>query len=296
MQDKLGWVGLGGMGRPMAANVARAGFDVTVCDLRPEPVAELVGLGAAAATSAADAATGADVVFVSLPGKAASEQVASEVFALDRPPAVYVELSTLSPATMRGLGERARAAGVAFIDAPVSGNVRARNEGSLAVMAGGEPEAFERVKPVLDTIGANVFLLGPVGAGSIAKVANNLIGLTTLVTAMEGMLLGMRHGLGGDELRDVIMTASGACPAVLGVAHQHRTRRYRHDGTPQAAIRIVIKDLELAVELGAEVGLPVRTAAAALESFRDAAASGLSEAEMWMLLDHLEQAAIPTPS
>jgi 3-hydroxyisobutyrate dehydrogenase-like beta-hydroxyacid dehydrogenase len=197
---------------------------------------------------------------------------------------------------MRALGEQAGAAGVAFLDAPVSGNVRARNEGTLAVMAGGDAAAFERVKPVLDTIGANVFLLGPVGAGSIAKIANNLIGLTTLVTAMEGMLLGIRQGLGGDELRDVIMTASGACPAVLGVAHQHRTRRYRHEGPPQAAIRIVIKDLELAVELGAEAGLPVRTAAAALESFRAAAAAGRSEAELWMLLDHLEQAGQPTTS
>jgi 3-hydroxyisobutyrate dehydrogenase-like beta-hydroxyacid dehydrogenase len=280
----------------MAANVARAGFDLTVCDLRPETVAELVALGAASAPSAAQAAAGRDVVFVSLPGKAASEQVAGEVFALAERPAVYVELSTLSPATMRGLAAQAAAAGVAFIDAPVSGSVRARNEGTLAVMAGGDPAAFERVKPVLDTIGANVFLLGPVGSGSVAKIANNLIGLTTLVTAMEGMLLGMRNGLGGDELRDVIMTASGACPAVLGVAHQHRTRRYRHEGAPQAAIRIVVKDLELAVELGAEVGLPVRTAHAAQESFRAAAAAGLSEAEMWMLLDHLEQSGVPAPS
>ena len=296
MPDTVGWVGLGGMGGPMAANVARAGFDLTVCDLRPDPVAELVALGATAAPSASAAADGRDVVFVSLPGKAASEQVADEVLALERRPAVYVELSTLSPSTMQGIGARAAAAGVAFLDAPVSGSVRARNEGTLAVMAGGEPADFERVKPVLDTIGANVFLLGPVGAGSVAKIANNLIGLTTLVTAMEGLLLGMRRGLGGDELRDVIMTASGACPAVLGVAHQHRTRRYRHEGAPQAAIRIVVKDLELAVELAAEVGLPVRTAAAALEAFRDAATSGLSEAEMWMLLDHLEQAGQPAPT
>jgi 3-hydroxyisobutyrate dehydrogenase-like beta-hydroxyacid dehydrogenase len=294
MTDRIGWIGLGGMGRPMAANVARAGFALTVCDLRPEPVADLIALGATAARSAAEAAAAADVLFVSLPGPEASAHVLSEVCGVERRPDVYVELSTLLPATMRDLAARAGSAGMAFLDVPVSGNVRARTEGTLAVMAGGEPVDFERVKPVLDTIGANVFLLGPVGAGSVAKLANNLIGLTTLVTAMEGMLLGMRNGLGAEQLRDVIMTASGACPAVLGVAHQHRTRRYRHDGPPQAAIRIVVKDLELVTELAAEVGLPVRTAAAALESFREAVAAGLSDAEMFALLDHLEAAGTTT--
>jgi 3-hydroxyisobutyrate dehydrogenase-like beta-hydroxyacid dehydrogenase len=289
--DRIGWVGLGGMGGPMAANVARGGFELTVCDLRPEAVDRVVELGAAPAATAVEAAAACEVLFVSLPGRAASEQVATEVFAAPARPEVYVELSTLSPATMRGLATRAEAAGVAFLDVPVSGNVRARTEGTLAVMAGGDPDAFERVRPVLEAIGANVFLLGPVGAGSIAKIANNLIGLTTLVTAMEGMLVGIRHGLPADQLRDVVMTASGACPAVLGVAHQYRTRRYRHDGAPQVAIRLAVKDLELAVELAAEVGLSVRTAAAALDTWREAADAGLSESEMWVLLDHLEALA-----
>jgi 3-hydroxyisobutyrate dehydrogenase-like beta-hydroxyacid dehydrogenase len=290
MPDRIGWIGLGGMGKPMAANVARRGFDLTVCDLRPESVRELVELGAAAARSPVETAAAGDVLFVSLPSRDASVQVATEVFAADARPDVYVELSTLSPATMQEIAARAEAAGVDFLDAPVSGNVRARTEGTLAVMVGGDAASFERIRPVLDAIGANVYLLGPVGSGSVAKISNNLIGLTTLVTAMEGMLVGLRHGLGVDQLRDVIMTASGACPAVLGVAHQHRTRRYRHEGPPQAAIRIVVKDLELALELAASVGLPVRTASAALDAWRDAAAGGLSDSEMWTLLDHLEAA------
>ncbi|MDA3038251.1 MAG: NAD(P)-dependent oxidoreductase [Actinomycetota bacterium] len=289
MSDRIGWVGLGGMGSPMAANVIRAGFDVTVCDLRPDPVAAAVDLGAAAAPTVAEVAAAAEVLFVSLPGPAASELVAAEVFDSATHPEVYVELSTLAPDTMRGLAQRAERAGIAFLDVPVSGSVRARNEGTLAVMAGGDEAAFERIRPVLDTMGANVFLLGPVGSGSVAKLANNLIGLTTLVTAMEGMLLGVRSGLQADVLKSVIMTASGACPGVLGVAHQLRTRRYR-DGPPQAAVHIVVKDLELAVQLAAEVGLPVRTAAAALEAWRDAAAAGLTDQEMWTLLDHLEAA------
>src|SRR3954454_24564455 len=149
MTDRIGWVGLGGMGCPMAANVARDGFDLTVCDLRPEPVAELVGLGAAGAADAVAVGAASDVVLVSLPDKATSRAVAGAVFAAAQrgqvSPAIYVELSTLSPATMGGLAEQAATVGVTFLDAPVSGNVRARREGSLSVMVGGDAEAFARI-------------------------------------------------------------------------------------------------------------------------------------------------------
>jgi 3-hydroxyisobutyrate dehydrogenase len=295
MADRLGWIGLGGMGLPMAANVARAGFDLVVCDLRPEPVAELVSLGAASAPDAATVAEACDVVFVSLPDKAASERVAAAVFGVASPPGLYVELSTLSPRFMQDLAGRAAAAGVRFCDSPVSGNVRARREGTLSVMVGGDAADFTRIRPVLDAFGANVFHLGPVGSGSVAKIANNLIALTSMVTAMEGLLLGERAGLDLLQLRDVIMTASGAGPQVLGAAHQYRTRRYRDSVTPQAALRLAVKDLELGVALAAEVGLPVRTAEAALGLWREAEAAGLAEAEIFALLDHLEAATAVAP-
>ncbi|MEA3216860.1 MAG: 3-hydroxyisobutyrate dehydrogenase [Acidimicrobiia bacterium] len=290
MTDRIGWIGLGGMGRPMAANVAKAGFPLTVCDIRPEPVAELVALGAASAPDAEAVAGTSEVVFVSLPNKSVSKEVAAQVFGAPERPEIYVELSTLSPATMQALADNAEAAGVTFLDSPVSGNVRARNEGTLSVMAGGDAEAFERITPVLNAFGGNVFHLGPVGAGSIAKISNNLIGLTSMVTAMEGLLLGVRCGIDATQLRDVIMTASGAGPHVLGAAHQYRTRRYRESVTPQAALRLAVKDLELAVELAAEVGLPVHTAEAALNLWREAEEAGMGEAEIFALLDYLEKA------
>jgi 3-hydroxyisobutyrate dehydrogenase-like beta-hydroxyacid dehydrogenase len=290
MTDRIGWIGLGGMGRPMAANVAKAGFPLTVCDIRPEPVAELVALGAASAPDAEAVAGTSEVVFVSLPSKSVSKEVAAQVFGAPERPEIYVELSTLSPGTMQALADNAEAAGVTFLDSPVSGNVRARNEGTLSVMAGGDAEAFERITPVLNAFGGNVFHLGPVGAGSIAKISNNLIGLTSMVTAMEGLLLGVRCGIDAAQLRDVIMTASGAGPHVLGAAHQYRTRRYRESVTPQAALRLAVKDLEMAVELAAEVGLPVHTAEAALNLWREAEEAGMGEAEIFALLDYLEKA------
>jgi len=290
MADRIGWVGLGGMGAPMAANVARAGFELTVCDLRPEPVADLVAQGAASAPDPVATAAACDVLFVSLPNKAVSQQVAAEVFSAASRPALYVELSTLSPAVMQGLAAQAAAAGVGFCDSPVSGNVRARREGTLSVMVGGDAAHFARIQPVLHAFGGNVFHLGDVGAGSVAKIANNLIALTSMVTAMEGLLLGQRAGLDLLQLRDVVMTASGAGPQVLGAAHQYRTRRYRESVTPQAALRLAVKDLELGVELAAEVGLPVRTAEAALGLWREAEAAGMAETEIFALLDFLEAA------
>ena len=277
----------------MAANVARAGFELTVCDVRPEPVVELVALGAASAEDPAAVAAASDVLLVSLPNRTVSQSVAAAVFAAPLRPVLYVELSTLSPAVMIGLATQGSAAGVGFCDSPVSGNVRARRDGTLSVMVGGDTADFERVKPVLDAIGANVFHLGPVGSGSVAKIANNLIALTSLVTAMEGLLVGQRAGLELGRLAEVVMTASGASPQVLGVAHQYRTRRYREVETAQAALRLAVKDLELGVELAQEVGLAVPTARAALEQWREADAAGLGEAEIFALLDHLENT--PTP-
>ncbi len=277
----------------MAANVARAGFELTVCDVRPEPVAELVALGAASAEDPAAVAAASDVLLVSLPNRTVSQSVAAAVFAAPLRPVLYVELSTLSPAVMIGLATQGSAVGVGFCDSPVSGNVRARRDGTLSVMVGGTTEHFERVKPVLDAIGANVFHLGPVGSGSVAKIANNLIALTSLVTAMEGLLVGQRAGLELGRLAEVVMTASGASPQVLGVAHQYRTRRYREVETAQAALRLAVKDLELGVELAAEFGLAVPTARAALEQWREADAAGLGGAEIFALLDHLENT--PTP-
>ena len=285
----IGWIGLGGMGRPMAGNVARGGVELIVYDTRAEPVGELVELGATAADSAAAVAEASDIVFVSLPYESVSRSVAADVFAVDNRPGVYAELSTLSPAVMQDLAVQATDAGVVFCDAPVSGSVRKRWDATLSVMVGGPVDGFETIRPTLELFGENIFHLGEVGAGSVAKIANNLIALTSMVTAMEGLLLGKRNGVGLPLLRDVIMTASGSGPQVLGVAHQHETRRYRESTTPQAALRLAVKDLALGVALAADCGLEVATAEAALGQWKAAEAAGLAEEEIWALLDHLDR-------
>lgn len=289
----IGWIGLGGMGLPMATNVAQAGFDLIVHDLRSEAVDELVLHGATAASGAADVAAASEIVFASLPGEGASREVAAEVFGSDTTPDIYVETSTLAPTVMKELAASATAADTDFFDAPVSGGVRSRREGTLSVMVGGAEAGFERIEPVLNAFGQDIFHLGDVGAGSVAKITNNLVTLTTMVTAMEAVLLGTSQDIDVEQLRDVIMASTGAGPQVLGVTHHYRSRKYRDVETPMIALRLAAKDLELAVALAADVGVDVRTAKAALSHWHDAIAAGLGEAEVWALIDHLEQNSGP---
>lgn len=273
----------------MAANILRSGTSLVAYDQRPEPLRELVAQGGIAATSVEEVATSCDVMFVCLPSQAASDSVAAEAFSasLGRPKA-YVELSTLGPDMARDISARANEAGISFLDAPVSGGVQARLDGTLTVMAGGELDAFELVRPIIETFSKNVFLLGPVGSGSIAKISNNLIALTKLVTALEGILLGIRSGIPVEKLCEVIMASSGGCSAVLGMSRHYSARRDRRQEAAHAAINIAIKDLKLAIELASRVGIPVRTAQAALDAWQEASDAGLHDAELWALIDHLD--------
>ena len=288
MTKKIGWVGFGAMGRPMATNVAMAGFDLTVCNRRPESIASIQTMGANIAENAAATASQCDIMFVCLPNAASSEAVANEVFCAEQRPDIYVELSTLSPVFVREMAAKAAAAGMALIDAPVSGNAKARADGALTVMVGGEETACARIRPVLEAFAQQIFLMGPVGSGSMAKVCNQLLVMTSLVSTIEGLLLGARHGLDVTNLKDVIMAASGAAWTVPVIASEYSTRTYRTLDEPRAALRLAVKDLELAVELAAEVGLPTCAAEAALGVWREAEAAGLGDTDIYTLIDHIE--------
>ena len=288
MTGTIGWVGIGAMGRPLAVNVAKAGFDLIVCSRRPEAISSIQAMGAKTAANAGATASQCDILFACLPTVASSEAVANEVFGAKQRPDIYVELSTLSPVFIRDLAAKAADVGLTLIDAPVSGNAKARADGALTVMVGGDKKAYARIRPVLDAFAGRIFLMGPVGSGSMAKVCNQLLVMTSLVSAIEGLLLGARHGLHITDLRDVIMAASGAAWTIPVIASEYSTRTYRTLDEPRAALRLAVKDLELAVELAAEVGLPTRVAQAALAVWREAEAAGLGDTDIYSLIDHIE--------
>jgi len=293
---RIGWIGLGGIGKPMAANVVRAGHEVIVCDLRAEPVAELVAEGAVAGTTPADVAAQTELVYASLPGIEASEQVAFGPDGLvegARAGSLYVELSTLTPEVVQGIGGRLAARGIRFVDAPVSGGGSRREQGRLTVMAGGAAADFAEAKPVFDIIGEHVFHLGEVGTGNVAKLANNLIGLASALVSIEGLLLGVKGGIHPEALREVIMASSGGSKAFHRMVDMVLARGWEpaEGDIATAALRIVAKDLELATSFGAQIGVATAAADGARDTFVRAKDAGFGELEYWAVSEFLQQEA-----
>ena len=202
-----------------------------------------------------------------------------------------MELSTLTPEVVQGIGERLATHGIKFVDAPVSGGGSRRVQGRLTVMAGGDVEDFERAKPVFDIIGENVFHLGAVGTGNVAKLANNLIGLSSALVSIEGLLLGVKGGIEPEALRDVIMASSGASKPFRRMVDLVLARRWEPaDGDiATAALRIVAKDLELATTFGSDIGVTTAMADAARETFARAKDAGFGELEYWGVSEFLQK-------
>ena len=212
---RVGFVGLGNMGAPMAANLAAAGHDVAGFDTAAAPPQGVRG-----AVSAADAAAGAEVVVTMLPGGEALLAVSDLIHPAMAPGAVHLDCSTVEVAAARAAAERAVATGLRAVDAPVSGGTGGARAGTLTFMAGGETEALGAVRPLLDVMGGRTVHCGPSGNGQAAKICNNMILGATMIATCEAFALADRLGLDRQAMFDVVSTSSGAswsitayCPA-----------------------------------------------------------------------------------
>jgi 2-hydroxy-3-oxopropionate reductase len=191
-KEKIGFVGLGMMGLPMAQNLVDAGYGVTVFDLDDSSVAKAESFGASSATSAADTASRSDIVITMVPD---SPQVEAVITGPDgilegiNSGSVVIDMSTMAPETGRKMAKLLEAKDVNFVDAPVTGGVDGAEAGSLAILVGGNAEAFERALPVLNVLGGNVVHMGPVGSGHTTKIANQLIGVATVAGMSEAFAL-----------------------------------------------------------------------------------------------------------
>ncbi len=209
----VGFIGLGNMGGPMAANLAAAGHEVRVFDL----VADLMSAvaGGSPAQSAADAVSGVDFVFSMLP---AGVHVRALYLGGDRGPGildhigsdtVVVDCSTIDPASAQAVAAGAAERGVAMLDAPVSGGTGGAQNGTLTFIVGGDGEALEKVRPLLDVMGANVFHAGGAGAGQVAKICNNMLLAVLMTGTAEALALGVENGLDPAVLSDIMKVSSG---------------------------------------------------------------------------------------
>ena len=264
---KVGFIGLGVMGAPIAARLARSGHAVTVNDLRRVEVA-----GAAWADTPAAAVANAEVAFTSLPGPAEVEAVAGQIGPALARTAAWFDLTTNSPACVR----RVHAAlGARFLDAPVSGGREGAHSGKLALWVGGDEATYRRHEAVLRVIGDQPIYVGPIGAGSVAKLAHNTASFTVQTALAEIFTLGVKAGVEPLALFKAIRQgATGRKRTFDRLAEQFLPGKY---DPPGFALRLAHKDLKLALELASEVGVPMQVAQLAMAEFERALARGWAE-------------------
>ncbi len=255
---KVGFIGLGIMGGSMALNVRAAGHDLVVYDLRREAAEPHLKAGAQWANGPRAVAQQAEVVFTSLPGPPEVETVGTELLESMRPDAAWFDLSTNSPTVARRIHARFAARGIAMLDAPVSGGPRGAKSRKLALLVGGERKVFERFRTVLDAIGDQVIYIGPIGAGSIAKLVHNCAGYAIQAALAEVFTMGVRAGVDPLELWAAVRQCSlGRMRTFDRLGNQFLQGKFE---PPDFALRLAHKDVTLATELAREIGVPMRIA------------------------------------
>ncbi|MGW4272356.1 3-hydroxyisobutyrate dehydrogenase [Streptomyces seoulensis] len=258
MNRTVAFVGLGHMGGPMAANLVKAGHRVLGHDLAPAAVEAAAETGVQPVASAAGAVAAADVVLTMLPAGRHVLGLYDDVLAAARPGTLFVDCSTIDVADARAAHERAAAAGMRSLDAPVSGGVVGAEAGTLTFMAGGGGTEFAEARPLLAVMGGKAVHCGGAGAGQAAKICNNMILGVSMIAVSEAFVLGEKLGLSHQALYDVAATASGQCwalsvncPVPGPVPASPANRDYR----PGFAAALMAKDLGLAADAAREGGV-----------------------------------------
>jgi len=280
----IGFIGLGNMGAPMAANLVKAGHGVTGYDLNPAALRTLTAAGVKGAGSAAEAAKGADVVITMLPAGEDVREVwlhqggliAAAGNAKNAKP-LLIDCSTIDVDSARAVTAAAAAAGLAMLDAPVSGGTTGAKNATLTFMVGGTADAFARGQPILAAMGKNIFHAGGPGAGQAVKICNNMMLAINMVGVCEGFLLAERLGLDWSKLHQICSTASANswalasyCPAPGPVPAAPSNRDY----APGFTTQLMVKDVKLSQQAAEATGSPTPLAAMALSFYEQAAAAG----------------------
>jgi 3-hydroxyisobutyrate dehydrogenase len=275
---QVGFIGLGTMGASMAANLQKAGFKLVVNDVRRAAAEPHMGRGAVWADTPKALAEACDVVLTSLPGPPEVEAVAlgdKGLIAGMRKDSAWFDLTTNSPTLVRRLHADFAARGVHLLDAPVSGGPAGARSGRMALWVGGDEAVFKQHKAVLDAMGDQARYVGPIGAGSVAKLVHNCAGYAMQTALGEVMALGIKGGVEPLALWDAVRTgAIGRRRSFDGLIDQFLPGKY---DPPAFALRLAHKDVSLATQLGRELGVPMRIANLALAEMTEAMNRGWAE-------------------
>jgi 3-hydroxyisobutyrate dehydrogenase len=279
---KIGFIGLGNMGGPMATNLAKAGHQVTAFDMSAAALDKAASAGIARAGAAGAAASGADVVVSMLP---AGQHVRSVYLGDDGLLAsaaagtLFIDSSTIDVATAREVHAAASQRRVQFLDAPVSGGVGGAAAGTLTFMVGGDEQAFERAKPILEKMGKNIFHAGGAGNGQAAKICNNMLLAISMIGTCEAFVLAERLGLSHETLFRISSTASGQCWSLTSycpVPGPVPTSPANRDYQPGFTAAMMLKDLKLSQNAAQAAGAatPLGAQATALYTLFESAGAG----------------------
>ena len=260
---KVGFIGVGVMGGPMAQNILKRGHELTVYDLSADAVKRLTDLGARSARTPREVGEASDVVVTMLPEPHHVEQV---ILGPDgvadglRKGGVVIDMSTIDPYTSQRVGAELKKRGIDMVDSPVGKTSEHAATGTLTLMVGGDPDVVESVKPVLDCMGSETFYCGGLGMGHAMKITNNLLATTIMVANTEALAIGAKCGLTLELMLEVMKTTM-AWNAQLGVAMPKKA--FRGDDSPGFMIKLAGKDVRLAVELARTQGFEALVGAAA---------------------------------
>lgn len=273
----VGFIGLGTMGGPMARNLLRAGHELVFFARRDSVSEEFAQLGGKRLTTPAEVARAAEFVVTIVTADAQVREVALGPGGLIDGAAggkMLIEMSTIGPSTVRDVAEQLQAAGMAMIDAPVSGGPWGAESGTLSIMVGGSEQDFARARPVLEAMGERIFHVGPLGAGQTVKLVNQLIGAGIMALIGEGLSLAKRAGIDLEKLADVIEVSSGN-----STLFEARARKFVLAGNykPGFTTELMRKDVGLALELGKNLQVPLPLAAAAMQQYTAAMNQGLAQ-------------------
>jgi 3-hydroxyisobutyrate dehydrogenase len=275
---KVGFIGLGTMGRHMASNLMKGGHQLVVNDVRREAAAPHLQAGATWADTPRAVAEATEIVFTSLPGPVEVEAVALGEQGLMAGLAAgkaYFDLSTNSPALVRRIHEAFKRKGIHMLDAPVSGGPRGAESRRLALWVGGEEDVFKRHLPVLEAIGDQPYYVGPIGAGSIAKLVHNCAGYVIQTALAEVFTMGVKAGVEPIALWKAVRQGAGGRRRTFdGLADQFLPNKFE---PPAFALRLAHKDVTLATALGREHKVPMRLANITLEEMTEALNRGWAE-------------------
>ncbi|CAG2151941.1 NAD(P)-dependent oxidoreductase [Cupriavidus numazuensis] len=269
---KIGFIGTGKMGLPMARHIAAAGHEVAAYDIAPEQASAARQTGLAVAPSLADAVGAAEVIFSSMPNDSAFSAVAGQIAKAARPGALYIDTSTVSPAASAAVAPLLAERGIGYLRVTVSGNNHMAEAAKLTALVSGPADAYERVKPLLAALGPAQFYLGDAEQARLMKLVVNLLIALTGGMLAEALTLGSKGGLGWQAMWEVITASAVASPIVKAKAEQLAV----HDYTPTFTVEQMLKDVGLILDAGSDLHVPMGLTALLGQMLHGAAAQGMA--------------------